>query len=109
MPCTASAEINTASSSNHQVRRRGATARDRCHGMRLRKVWVSQGNGIIEAGRLEGQSQACGTHLASGRVESASETAQTQAVVAERWFLYPLASRAKESCLELRFCGRQDQ
>ena len=41
--------------------------------------------------------------------KSASETAQATPAVADRWVLCPASAGSPESCVELRFRGRQDQ
>ncbi len=54
---------------------------------------------------LAGQSQAGGTHLAARRVEGAQETTASSAALADRWLVYPVASRASESCVGVDFPG----
>src|ERR1039458_4348344 len=47
--------------------------------------------------------------LAARRAEGGAETAGAGAVVARRWFVYPVATGAGESCVELRFCEGDDE
>src|SRR6266853_248733 len=83
--------------------RRSADAGDPGPGCKVRAVRLPAHHGAAEERGVAGGEGSSTADLATRRAEGAAEAAGTRAVVARGWFVYPVASRAGESCVELRF------
>src|ERR1039458_7214025 len=89
--------------------RRSADAGDPGPGCEVWAIRLPAHHGAVaECGVASGEGSSA-ADLATRRAEGTAETAATRAVVAQRWFVYPAAAGAGESCVELRFCEGDDE
>src|ERR1019366_5483651 len=65
-------------------------------------------HGVVAGCGVAGGEGSSAADLATRRAEGAAETAGARAVVAGRWLVCAVATRASESCVELRFCEGDD-
>src|ERR1039458_3237930 len=88
--------------------RRSADAGDPDPGGKVWALRLPAHHGVVAGCGGAGGEGSRAADLATLRAEGAAETAATRAVVAGRWFVCAVASRAGESCVELRFCESDD-
>src|ERR1017187_10871077 len=88
--------------------RRSADAGDPGPGREVWAVRLPAHHGVVAERGMAGGEGSSAADLATRRAESAAETAGARAVVAGRWIVCALASRAGESRVELRFCEGDD-
>src|SRR5215469_17521955 len=86
---------------NAQSRRGRADRGDRGPRQSLRALWLSQGDGAAEPGRVQGGQGPGAADLAAGSAESSAKAASAQATVAQPRLVCAVAARAHQSCVEL--------
>src|ERR1017187_6342858 len=89
--------------------RRSADAGDSGPGREVWAVWLPAHHGVVAERGMAGGEGSSAADLATRRAEGTAETAATRAAVARRWFVYPVATGAGESRVELRFCEGDDE
>src|SRR5271157_3961604 len=101
MSGSGSAEID---SEVHNDTDRGRRETPRRNRPTCQAVWalrLSQDYGIAQTTGLASQSQAGGTHLASGGAEGSPKAAQTRTSLAQRWVLCQAQAHPSAPCLVL--------
>src|SRR5438270_9394013 len=89
--------------------RRSADAGDPDPGREVWTIRLPAHHGAVTERGMAGGEGSSAADLATRRAEGAAETAGARAIVAEQWFVRTLASRTRQSCLELRFREGDDE